>query len=150
MNDVFYDGKGNLLGFAIDNDEYVKKDDVMNALIETSEINGYAFKMLDQKLEKLPTYKLNKWKKCANETPDNDRMVICRGERGACYMARFKDDYYWKRTMIRGGECDPVEWMDIPEINIEKIIQTKEIKYFDEDEKVWKIGRIIVEGDQND
>lgn len=25
-------------------------------------------------------------------------------------------------------------------------IETKEVKYFDEDEKVWKIGRVIVDG----
>ena len=26
-----------------------------------------------------------------------------------------------------------------------QIIETKEIKYFDEDEKIWKIGRVIVD-----
>ena len=29
-------------------------------------------------------------------------------------------------------------------------IKTKQIKYFDEDEKVWKIGEVIVDGDKTD
>ena len=28
------------------------------------------------------------------------------------------------------------------------IIKTKEVKYFDEDEKVWKIGEVIVDGER--
>ena len=28
------------------------------------------------------------------------------------------------------------------------IIKTKQIKYFDEDEKVWKIGEVIVDGER--
>lgn len=27
-------------------------------------------------------------------------------------------------------------------------IQTKQVKYFDEDEKVWKIGSVIVDGER--
>ena len=30
-------------------------------------------------------------------------------------------------------------------LNDAPTIQTKEVKYFDEDEKVWKIGSVIVE-----
>ena len=31
------------------------------------------------------------------------------------------------------------------DIYLAPTIQTKEVKYFDEDEKVWKIGEVIVE-----
>ena len=83
-----------------------------------------------------------KWNDAKEVVPNDERMVLCRGERGACYMAKYKDGYYWNRSMIRGGDCDPIEWMDVPK----ESIKTKEIKYFDEDEKVWKIGKVIIEG----
>ena len=34
-------------------------------------------------------------------------------------------------------------------INDTPTIQTKQIKYFDEDEKVWKIGSVIIDENQN-
>ena len=43
------------------------------------------------------------------------------------------DDFY--ETCI-------VLWDDILDA---PTIETKEVKYFDEDEKVWKIGRVIVD-----
>lgn len=30
-------------------------------------------------------------------------------------------------------------------INVQPTIKTKQVKYYDEDEKVWKIGRVIVD-----
>ena len=39
---------------------------------------------------------------------------------------------------VKGSELERKLW-DAP------IIETKEIKYYDEDEHVWKIGRVIVD-----
>ena len=38
-------------------------------------------------------------------------------------------------------------WVDdaMGEIDLAPTIQTKEIKYYDDDEHVWKIGRVIVD-----
>ena len=46
-------------------------------------------------------------------------------------------------ALIRYGKCGTlVYWEDIEEA---PSIKTKEVKYFDEDEKVWKIGILIDE-----
>ena len=51
---------------------------------------------------------------------------------------RMKSKYYY----LPNGD------IAIPIIDIEhaSTIQTKEIKYYDEDDSVWKIGRVIVDG----
>lgn len=43
---------------------------------------------------------------------------------------------------LEDGGCKVEKWLDDA-----PSIKTKEVKYFDEDEKVWKIGRVIVDED---
>ena len=47
------------------------------------------------------------------------------------------------RGICKGSEYLPCE--DVRAIMVIPTIETKQIKYFDEEEKVWKIGNIIVE-----
>ena len=50
------------------------------------------------------------------------------------------------KESMRGEFFDSVEeWTAIREIDAAPTIETKQIKYFDEDEKVWKIGNVIME-----
>ena len=42
--------------------------------------------------------------------------------------------------LLDDGGCKVEEWLDDA-----PTIETKQIKYFDEDEKVWKIGSVIVD-----
>ena len=42
--------------------------------------------------------------------------------------------------LLEDGGCKVEEWLDDA-----PTIETKQIKYFDEDEKVWKIGSVIVD-----
>lgn len=41
---------------------------------------------------------------------------------------------------LEDGGCKVEKWLDDT-----PSIKTKEVKYFDEDEKVWKIGSVIVD-----
>lgn len=50
------------------------------------------------------------------------------------------------KDSMRGEFIDNVEErIAIREIDDAPTIKTKQIKYFDEDEQVWKIGEVIVE-----
>lgn len=54
--------------------------------------------------------------------------------------------------------CDLGGWIGDTILQIKKLaikyidnvptIKTKQVKYFDDDEKVWKIGRVIVDGER--
>ena len=44
-----------------------------------------------------------------------------------------------------GEALQQIKQVAIKYINLAPTIKTKEVKYFDEDEKVWKIGRVIIE-----
>ena len=58
-------------------------------------------------------------------------------------------DYRARR--IANNDCDFDEMVMLGGFieNVEKI-ETKDIKYFDEEEKVWTIGKVIVKGGNND
>jgi hypothetical protein len=45
-----------------------------------------------------------------------------------------------RRELIRGHDLVGAKYVDLA-----PSIETKQIKYFDEDEKVWKIGNVIME-----
>ena len=43
-------------------------------------------------------------------------------------------------------DCVTPKWETL--INAQPTIKNKQIKYFDEDEKVWKVGEVIVDGER--
>lgn len=45
-----------------------------------------------------------------------------------------------RRELIRGHDLIGAKYVDLA-----PTIKTKQIKYFDEDERVWKIGEVIVD-----
>ena len=45
-----------------------------------------------------------------------------------------------RRELIRGHDLIGAKYVDLA-----PAIKTKQIKYFDEDENVWKIGEVIVD-----
>lgn len=59
-----------------------------------------------------------------------------------CEMVKIRCSSYMCQASVNGWR-DEVE--DAIEAWNKRAIETKQIKYFDEDEKVWKIGSVIVE-----
>lgn len=50
----------------------------------------------------------------------------------------------WRERRIQAGNCNHDDMQALGAFIAEvETIDTKEVKYFDEDEKVWKIGEII-------
>ena len=45
-----------------------------------------------------------------------------------------------RKELIRGHDLIGAKYVDLA-----PTIKTKQVKYFDEDEKVWKIGEVIVD-----
>ena len=55
-------------------------------------------------------------------------------------MSRYIDADELRKELIHGHDLVGAKYVDLA-----PTIITKEIKYFDDDEKIWKIGRVIVD-----
>lgn len=65
-------------------------------------------------------------------------------------MSRYYKAKDVETVLIFSGLCDGKTCGEVKEVlNRIPTIATKQIKYFDEDEKVWKIGSVIVDGSDN-
>ena len=91
-------------------DDYIKRSDAIDALISVTGIKGTEYNELKKKLEAIPGV----WNDAKETFPDDDRMVVCRGDRGGYYIAKYIK-YYWYRIASSAADCNPIVWMDIPE-----------------------------------
>ena len=51
------------------------------------------------------------------------------------------NESYYSEDFIKGFKCGAQRQLEADRTSI----KTKQVKYFDEDEKVWKIGEVIVD-----
>lgn len=49
-----------------------------------------------------------------DDTPSDDRPVLCYGQKRTPYIARYREGYYWQKVYQNNDECTPVVWMEIP------------------------------------
>lgn len=69
---------------------------------------------------------------------DADVVMETLGIKSECVNCDYVDGIFCTKGKDFVDACEAIQ--DAP------IIETKQIKYFDEEEKVWKIGSVIVNG----
>jgi hypothetical protein len=79
----------------------IYRRDAIQALVDTEEIKGFAYRMLEDRLIKLPS--ANKWTPCDKKLPKAEEKVWIQTKRGKVCFAMYEDgtiseadsDWHW-------------------------------------------------------